>query len=140
LRVEDVNLDDDTITFWHEKVSTEQTHKMGNGLLDAMQSYMARDALSSGLLLRGSRKDGALTSEGMNRFSIAQRIAVLDESAGVEGLSPHDLRPTRATKLAEKKTPLDRFMSAGGWRSPAIPLRYVEASKIANEGASVDDD
>ena len=31
-------------------------------------------------------------------------------------------------------TPLDRLQDAGGWASPAMPLRYVETAKIANQG------
>ncbi len=76
----------------------------------------------------------------MNRFSIAKRIAFLGACIGIEGLSPHDLRHYWATKLASGKTPIDKLMSAGGWSSPAIPLRYIEASNIANDGAQVDDD
>ena len=101
---------------------------------------MEQDALPQGALLRGSNKSGILTREGMNRFSIAMRIALLGETIGVDGLSPHDLRHYRATKLASDKTPIDKLMNAGGWNSPAMPLRYIEASKIANEGIDLDDD
>ena len=31
-----------------------------------------------------------------------------------------------------------RAQDAGGWSSPAMPLRYVEAAKIANEGVRLD--
>ena len=31
-------------------------------------------------------------------------------------------------------TPIDRLQDAGGWASPAMPLHYVEAAKIANQG------
>jgi len=44
--------------------------------------------LPNGALLRGSNKSGILTSGGMNRFSIAKRIALLGESIGIDGLSP----------------------------------------------------
>jgi len=27
---------------------------------------------------------------------------------------------------------------AGGWNSPAMPLRYIEAAKIANEGVRLE--
>jgi integrase len=140
LRVENVDLENNTITFWREKVSKEQTHKMTNGLLNAMRAYMKNDALPTGALLKGSNKSGSLTGEGMNRFSIAKRIALLGESIGIDGLSPHDLRHYWATKLASDKTPIDKLMNAGGWNSPAMPLRYIEASRIANDGIDLDDD
>ncbi len=141
LCVENVDLENNTITFWREKVSKEQTHKMTNGLLNAMRAYIEHDALpNNGALLRSSNKSGILTSEGMNRFSIAKRIALLGENIGIDGLSPHDLRHYWATKLANDKTPIDKLMNAGGWNSPAMPLRYIVASKIANDGIDLDDD
>ncbi|MBC8492720.1 MAG: hypothetical protein H8D43_02960 [Chloroflexi bacterium] len=35
---------------------------------------------------------------------------------------------------ARSGTPIDRLQDAGGWASPSMPLRYVEAARIANEG------
>ena len=54
--------------------------------------------------------------------------------ATVEGLSAHDLRHTWATLAARNGTPLERLQDAGGWNSLAMPSRYVEAARIANEG------
>ncbi|MBC8492724.1 MAG: site-specific integrase, partial [Chloroflexi bacterium] len=48
--------------------------------------------------------------------------------------SAHDCRHYWATQAARSGTPIDRLQDAGGWSSPAMPLRYVEAAKIANEG------
>ena len=52
-------------------------------------------------------------------------------------LSAHDCRHSWATMAVRKGTPIDRLMDAGGWSSPAMPLRYVEAVKIANQGVSL---
>ena len=60
----------------------------------------------------------------------------IGELAGVEGLSPHDCRHAWATRNA--KHGLEWLQQAGGWSSLAMPERYVEAAKIANEGAEVD--
>ena len=30
---------------------------------------------------------------------------------------------------ASDKTPIDKLMNAGGWNSPAMPLRYIEAQQ-----------
>ena len=32
---------------------------------------------------------------------------------------------------------IDHLQEAGGWNSPAMPLRYVETAKIANEGVNL---
>jgi hypothetical protein len=38
---------------------------------------------------------------------------------------------------ARNGTPIDRLQEAGGWASPAMPLRYIEAAAIANEGVKL---
>ena len=45
-----------------------------------------------------------------------------------------DSRHYWATQAARNGTLIDRLQDAGGWASPAMPWRYVEAAKIANEG------
>lgn len=50
------------------------------------------------------------------------------------GLSAPDGRHYWATKAARNgRPPIDRLQDTGGWASPAMPLRYVEAAKIASE-------
>jgi integrase len=62
------------------------------------------------------------------------RVHDLGAAVGLVGLSAHDLRHYWATRAARNGTPLDRLRDAGGWASPAMPLRYVESKKIANQG------
>lgn len=138
LQTANVNLDDNTITFWREKVSKQQTHRMTNGLRSAMREYIQNDA-TEGALIRSSLKSGTLTKSGMNRVNVAQRIARLGHMIGVDGLSPHDLRHFWATRLANNDVSLDKLMSAGGWSSPAMPMRYIVNSQIANEGCDLGD-
>jgi integrase len=85
-------------------------------------------------LLRGSRKGGELTTAGMSPRAITKRVKDLGEDAGIEGLSPHDLRHYWATQAARSGTPLNRLQQAGGWSSLAMPMRYIEDAEIANEG------
>jgi hypothetical protein len=42
-----------------------------------------------------------------------------------------------ATQAARNNPPIDRLQEAGGWNSPAMPLRYGETAKIANEGVNL---
>lgn len=95
---------------------------------------MQADALAIGPLLRGSRKDGRLHDAGMSKRAITARVRTLGEAVEVEGLSAHDFRHYWATQAARNGTPVDRLQDAGGWSSPAMPLRYVKAAEIANEG------
>ena len=94
----------------------------------------AGDAPTVGPLLRSSRKSGKLTAAGMSVRAITERVRVLGETVGVEGLSAHDCRHYWATQAARHGTPVDRLQDAGGWASPAMPLRYVERQTVANAG------
>jgi integrase len=137
LTVDAVDLKRGELTFYRPKVDKVQTHRLVNGLQAAMADYMAQDAPESGALLRGSRKGGHLTGAGMSERAITARVRYLGEQAGIEGLSAHDLRHTWATLAARNGTSLDRLQDAGGWNSLAMPARYVEAAKVANEGVNL---
>jgi integrase len=143
LAVGNVNLEAGQVTFYRPKVDKWQTHNLVNGLLDAVEQYIERDALAAGPLLRASvsKKAGSeawhagqLSHGGMTERAVTERVKILGQRAGIEGLSAHDLRHTWATWAARNGTPIDRLQDAGGWASPSMPLRYVEAAKVANEG------
>jgi len=70
----------------------------------------------------------------MTERASTARVRTLGLAIGVHGLSAHDYRHHWATQAARHKTPIDRLQDAGRWSSPAMPLRYVEAAEIANEG------
>jgi integrase len=69
----------------------------------------------------------------MSTRAITDRVRVLGEQIGISGLSAHDCRHYWATYWAGKVDVL-RLQEAGGWNSLAMPRRYVEESKVANEG------
>lgn len=138
LTVECVNLDEGTLTFYRPKVGKKQTHRLTNGLLRVLRAYMANDAPASDRLLRASIKGGELDAVGMSERAITKRVHELGKRVGVGGLSAHDLRHYWATKAARNGTPIDRLQDAGGWSSPAMPLRYVANATIANEGVRLD--
>ncbi len=80
----------------------------------------------------GSRKGGKL--EGvMSERAITDRVRELGERIGVKGLSAHDCRHDWA-KSAVKESDIKSLQQAGGWSSPAMPLRYADDATIANEG------
>ena len=133
LTVANVDLKAGELTFYRPKVDVLQTHDLKD-LQRPMAAYLEHDALAIGPLLRASRKGGDLTHAGMTTRAITDRVRVLGEEIAVDGLSAHDLRHTWATWAARSGTPIDRLQDAGGWASPSMPLRYVEAAKIANEG------
>jgi len=73
--------------------------------------------------------------------SLTARINLLGRVIlGIDDLSAHDLRHSWATIQANNGTPLHVLMEWGGWASPAMPMRYIEAAKFANKGAASDRD
>ena len=141
LTVGDIDLKARQLAFYRSKVDRTQTHKLTADTLRAARAYLATDAPAIGTLLRGSRRGtaGRLTDPGMSRRSITRRVRTLGEAAGIEGLSAHDCRHSWATRAARNGTPLERLRDAGGWSSFAMPLRYIEAAAIANEGVNLGD-
>lgn len=138
LEVVDLDLGAGELRFYRPKVDKNQTHRLTADALAAARAYVgAGDAPAAGPLLRGSRKGGGLDAAGMSERAISARVRELGEGIGVVGLSAHDLRHAWATRAARNGTPLDRLQEAGGWSSPAMPLRYVETARVANEGVRV---
>jgi integrase len=129
-----------TLTFYRPKVSKHQTHKLTRDTRRAAIAYIAQDAPAEGILWRRSCKGTSKLSSPMSPASaeraLTKRVELLGRHAGLEGLSAHDCRHYWATYEANNGTPVNRLMDAGGWSSPAMPLRYIEVAHIANEGTA----
>lgn len=138
LEVKNFDLEAGTIMVFRPKVKRTQTLKMSQYLRRVASQYLP--AIGSGKALRGSRRGGKLAYEGMSEQAATQRVQDLGEQIGVHGLSCHDLRHTWATRQARNRVPVDRLMEAGGWATPSMALRYLEAARIANEGCDLGDE
>lgn len=127
-----------TFTFYRPKVNKTQTHTMTGNTRKAAAAYFKHDAPQDGILWRKSNKGTGKLGAQMTspERAITKRIELLGRKHGIEGLSAHDGRHHWATYESNNGTPVNRLMDAGGWNSPAMPLRYIEASHIANEGTA----
>lgn len=136
------NLKDGTFTFYRPKVDKLQSHKLTRDTLRAARAYLNIDAplAVDAPLLRASKKNGELTEAGLTERAITKRVNTLGGKVGIVGLSAHDGRHSWATQAARDNTPIDALMQGGGWNSPAMPLRYVETARIANERVTLGDD
>lgn len=113
-----------TLTVYRKKTATTTRFNLTNGKLAALRAYLEQD-LPTGQLLMGSRKSGQLVGT-MNERAIFARVRDLGERIGLPELSPHDLRHTRATRLAAKMH-ARQLMDFFGWNSPAMAARYIES-------------
>jgi len=138
-----------TLTFYRPKVDKTQSLNLGNTprTLEAAKAYIRKDAPKDGLIWRGSNKakgtthdapgHGDLSGQGFKLRAMRERINLLGRVIlEIPDLSPHDLRHSWATIQANNGTPLHVLMEWGGWSSPAMPMRYIEAAKFANTGAA----
>lgn len=144
LAVNDFDLKAGRLTFYRPKVDKIQMHALTPQTLKVARAYFKHDAPKKGSLWRksaskqnGKTKAGTLTTQGLTERAITKRVMMLGEAVGLTGLSAHDCRHYWATYASRNGTPVDRLQDAGGWNSPAMPLRYVEAAKVANEGVKL---
>ena len=128
-----------TFTFYRPKVNKTQTHKMTQATRNAARAYLPL-APAAGIVWRKTCKGtGKLSSQMSERSAaraLSKRVELLGRKAGIKGLSAHDARHFWATYEADHETPVNRLMEAGGWMSPVMPLRYIEAAAIANTGTA----
>ncbi len=135
LTVSSINLAEGTLTFYREKVDKIQIHQLTPETFRAALKYMQTDK-PTGQLLMGSRKGGKLCG-GMSERAITARVNVLGGAIGLVSVSAHDGRNYWATAAVRGGTDIKSLQDAGGWNSPAMPLRYVESNKIANQGVKL---
>lgn len=128
-----------TFTFYRPKVNKTQTHELTAETRNAAREYL-KYSPDEGIIWRKTCKGTGKLSSQMSETSatraLTKRVELLGRRAGIEGLSAHDARHFWATYEANNGTPINRLMDAGGWNSPAMPLRYIGASHIANEGTA----
>lgn len=143
LKVSDFNLEAGTFTVYRKKTKKLDIlyFTIFPGLAAALTAYL-QDRLTiqdgSDRLLLGSRKGGKLGGV-MSERAINQRVGDLGRAAGIDKLSPHDLRHDAATRYAPNndiRTIMDQF----GWSSSAMAAKYMNSTKIANEKLIVPND
>jgi integrase len=139
LRVADFDLKRQEMRFYRPKVDKIQTHKLTDNTAKTLQGYLKLYPSSKdGRLLLGSTRDGELTDQPLSGRAINKRVRYLGKTLlEIDNLSPHDCRHYWATDAARNGTDPFRLQEAGGWSSLAMPRRYVEDAKIANQGVKL---
>lgn len=138
LTLQNINLTEETLTFYREKVDTIQIHQFTKDTRVALRRYLECVQLQPGdYLLQGSRRGGQLLGH-MSERAITARVNELGKRIGITGLSAHDGRHAWATFAIKAGTDVKALQDAGGWKSPHMPLRYAASGKIANAGVKLD--
>jgi len=122
--------------FYRPKIDLWQKHRMTDDTHAAVLAYMKADIQDNELLLLPSLKNGELVpnASGMSVQGITARVKLLGNKIDIPNLSAHDCRHYWVTNALGHGTHIDRLQQAGGWASPAMPLRYASKAAVANEG------
>jgi integrase len=126
LEASDFDLARGVLRFYRSKVDKTQTHQLSADTLAAAITVIPSIATE--------RK--VLTLFGVDR-TIRRKVGQLGAAVGLSSLSPHDCRHAWATFATRAGTPTKALQDAGGWNSPAMPLRYAESAEIANDGVKL---
>jgi integrase len=126
LQADDFNFETGMLEVYRRKTDTTTTFELQHEKLQTMRDYFD-EVQPLGHLLKGSRKGGNLEGK-MSSRAIRYRVKKMGQSIGIENLSPHDLRHTRATRLAGIKN-VRELMDWFGWNSPAMAARYIESAE-----------
>ena len=139
LKVRDFSIDEGGVMlmrFFRPKTKGYGQHQLTPETQSAYESYvsvLSAETLNGSLLL-SAKKSGDLRTRPMKVRDITRRVNLLGTQAGTNRLSAHDCRHYLATKLARRGYGVDRLMQFFGWASPTTAMRYVEQTKIDNEG------
>lgn len=136
LPVTAINTHEGILTFYRAKVDKTQSHTLTRDTLIAALHYFEA-CKPKEYLLMGSQKGGAMSGH-MSARAITKRVKALCEAIGIDGASAHDGRHAWATRAVRAGTNIKALQDAGGWSSIAMPARYAESQKIANEGVKLD--
>lgn len=123
LTAADFDLTSGVLRFYRQKVDKTQRHLLSGDTLAAALAAFASDEASGPLF-------------GVDR-TIRRTVGQLGAAVGLPTLSPHDCRHAWATFATRAGTPTKALQDAGGWSSPAMPLRYAESAEIANDGVKL---
>lgn len=127
------------LRFYRRKVDLTQTHQLTTDTWQAARAYLADrdpagDLEASAPLFAGTSRAKA---RRYSTRSVNNRIRMLAQPLGLTTLSPHDGRHYWATRATRAGTDTKSLQDAGGWSSPAMPLRYAASSHIANQGVKL---
>lgn len=130
LQVENIDRNTRMIAFYRRKTGKTSRHVLRGRTWQLLSEYLSRDnTASAGPLILASCKTGALIDKGMSTSAIAARV----RGAGIDQLSPHDLRHAAATCVGnDERTSLNGLMRFGGWESAAVAVRYMNRAGDAD--------
>lgn len=144
LNISNFDVTQGTLTFYRHKVDltqtldltqTPDTYKAALAYLADVSPASSEPEQEDRPLFTSKHKDAVKAR--IHTSTLNRRVEQLGLAIGLSCLSPHDCRHFWATDAVRNGTDIKSLQDAGGWSSPAMPLRYAERSKIANSGVKL---
>ena len=142
IRIQDISFQDDgaaTVLIGRSKTDQE-----GDGVhmwisqrtASAIQKWLVASNINDGYLLRSVRRGGHTIGKKLSDRCASERFKLMAERAGItsDNISGHSARIGMAQDLAAAGADLPELMTAGRWKSPKMPARYIERT-VAARGA-----
>ena len=106
--------------------------------MEIVRRWLHAAAIRSGPLFRAVR-GRAVVQRGLHPYAVSRTVKQLARKAGVNAetirrLSGHSMRVGAALDMVENGIDLVPIMHAGGWKSPAMVLRYTQQIDLAKSG------
>ena len=103
--------------------------------LEAVDEWLSMAQIQSGPILRAVNQHSHVSERPLNPKSLTEIYRNLAQRAGlpdylVRGLTTHSARVGAAQDLLKSGETLPQIMRRGGWKSPAIVMRYTEQTDL----------
>ncbi len=142
---DDINLEKGAVKIYAPKTDTVRLMKIKHDRCRAcLYAYLQMDAPQDGPIfkasefIKGNKASDKLVDRPMTRFDVFYAVKRMGKDLGVKNLSPHDLRHTGATWIAETTRNMQTLKSWGGWSNYNTAGKYVKEQEYANEDVNME--
>jgi len=142
---EDISLEKSAIKIYAPKTDTVRMMRIKHDRLRAVLTvYLQIDAPATGPILKasefihGPKASDKLIAKPMTRDDVAYAMRKIGKEHGIGNFSPHDLRHTGATWIAESTRNMQILKSWGGWSNYNTAGKYVKEQEFANEDVDME--
>lgn len=132
LTADNIDMENRLISVHTQKTGTDLNLGMTDDVYNAAAAYFeAYQPINNQTIWTGVNKHG--TAQGtFSKHSAQMRIHELGENLGLQNFSAHDCRHYWVTAADRGGSSLLAIVEAGGWKSTAMPVRYINKNKVSN--------
>ena len=150
LEINHIDFENGIMQVYRQKTNSIDRLYISKDTAEALIVYLGCESITNAetkidQLLWSASRGGKLRPKPMSRSGVSKVVTKYGKQMSMQfgipnlsKLSAHDGRHQWATDVLASGAQIDQLQQAGGWKSPSMPLRYVNKRKIANEGINLD--